>query len=57
MAIWFSKQQKDYDWGRDVGLMWVLEGQGIQYLSLQIGCHLPIEANFDKIIGGIRRFL
>jgi hypothetical protein len=30
--------------------MWVLEGHVIKYLGLQISYHLPIEANFDKII-------
>jgi hypothetical protein len=30
--------------------MWVSEGQGIKYLGLQIDYHLPIEANFDKIM-------
>jgi hypothetical protein len=30
--------------------MWVSKGQGIKYLGLQIGYHLPIKANFDQIM-------
>jgi len=30
--------------------MWVSKGQGIKYCGLQIGYHLPIKANFDKIM-------
>jgi hypothetical protein len=42
LVVWVSKQQNDYDWGNDVGLMWVLEGQGIKYLDLQFVVISPL---------------
>jgi len=34
----------------EVGLKWVSEGEGTQYLGIQVGSHLPPEANFNKMI-------
>ncbi len=49
-AIWASKDKKEWEWGQEVGLKWILEGQGVQYLGIQIGFQLPIEANFEKVM-------
>jgi hypothetical protein len=34
--------------------MWVSKGQGVKYLGLQIDYHLPIGANFDKIMVSLK---
>jgi hypothetical protein len=49
-AIWASKEKKEWEWGQEVGLRWILEGQGVRYLGIQIGFQLPIEANFGKLM-------
>jgi len=50
IAIWASKRSKNWEWGQEVGLQWVLEGKGVRYLGIQVGFHLPPEANFDKML-------
>jgi hypothetical protein len=50
MAIWASKEKKEWEWGQEVGLRWILEGQGVRYLSIQIGFWLPTKANFEKLM-------
>ncbi len=50
VAIWASKKEKTWNWGRDDDLRWVPEGEGTQYLGIQVGFHLPFEVNFDKMM-------
>ncbi len=33
-----------------MGLQWIPKGKGVRYLGIQVGFHLPIEANFDKMM-------
>ncbi len=33
-----------------MGLQWILEGKGVRYMGIQVGFHLPPEANFDKML-------
>ncbi len=33
-AIWASKKEKTWSWGEEVGLRWVLEGEGTHYLGI-----------------------
>jgi hypothetical protein len=47
-AIWANKEKKEWEWGQEVRLKWIPEGQGVRYLGIQIGFQLPTEANFDK---------
>ncbi len=47
-AIWTSKEKKEWEWGQEVGLKWIPEGQGVRYLGIQIGFRLPTKANFEK---------
>jgi hypothetical protein len=49
-AMWVNKEKKEWEWGQEVGLRWILEGQGVRYLSIQISFWLPIEANFEKLM-------
>lgn len=28
-AIWASKEKRQWEWGQEVGLRWVLEGEGV----------------------------
>jgi hypothetical protein len=39
-----------WNWGSEVGLRWVPKGEGTRYLGIQVGHHLPTEANFDKMM-------
>ncbi len=48
--MWASKDKKEWEWGQEVKLRWILEGQGVRYLGIQIGFRLPTEANFEKLI-------
>jgi hypothetical protein len=50
IAIWANKRSKNWEWGQEVGLQWVLEGKGVRYLGIQVGFHFPPEANFDKML-------
>ncbi len=49
-TIWASKKEKTWNWGEDVGLKWVPEGEGTRYLGIQVGFHLPSDGNFDKMM-------
>jgi hypothetical protein len=49
-AIWANKKKRTWTWGEEVGLRWVSEGKGTRYLGIQVGFHLPSEANFDKMM-------
>ncbi len=49
-AIWASKNEKDWEWGQEMGLQWVSEGKGVKYLGIQVGFHFPPEANFNKMV-------
>jgi hypothetical protein len=37
-------------WGEEVGLKWIPKGKGTRYLRIQVGFHLPLEANFDSMM-------
>ncbi len=54
-AIWASKDKKEWEWGQEVGLRWIPEGQGVLYLGIQIGFQLPTEANFEKLMLALKR--
>lgn len=54
-AIWANKEKKEWEWGQEVGLRWIPEGQGVRYLGIQIGFRLPIEANFEKLMLTLKR--
>jgi len=49
-AIWASKKERSWEWGGDVGLKWIPAGKGTRYLGIQVGFHLPPEANFDTMM-------
>jgi hypothetical protein len=49
-AIWASKRDKEWEWGREVGLQGIPKGKGVRYLGIQVGFHLLPEANFDKLL-------
>jgi hypothetical protein len=53
-AIWASKRTKTWEWGQEVRLQWVPEGKGVRYLGIQVGFHLPLEANFDKMFSALK---
>jgi hypothetical protein len=53
-AIWASRKRKEWDWGQEVGLQWIREGKGVRYLGIQVGFHLPTEANFDKMMVALK---
>ncbi len=36
-AIWASKRDKEWEWGREVGLQWIPKGKGVRYLGIQVG--------------------
>jgi hypothetical protein len=57
VAIWANKGRREWEWGQDVGLKWVLEGEGDQYLGIQIGFKLPTKTNFDKLMLTLKRKL
>jgi mannosylglycoprotein endo-beta-mannosidase len=48
-AIWASKNKREWHWGENVGLKWIPDGEGTRYLEVQVGSHLPPEANFEKM--------
>jgi hypothetical protein len=35
-AIWVNKREKTWVWGREVGLKWILEGEGVRYLGVHV---------------------
>jgi len=49
-TIWASKKERTWQWGTEVGLKWLPEGEGTKYLGVLVGSHLPPEANFDKMM-------
>jgi hypothetical protein len=53
-AIWANKREKDWEWGQEVGFQWILEGKGVRYLGIQVGFHLPPEANFSKMVTALK---
>jgi hypothetical protein len=40
-AIWANKKDRTWQWGIEVGLKWVPEGEGMRYLGVLVGSHLP----------------
>jgi hypothetical protein len=48
-AIWASKKKRDWHWGEEVGLRWILDEEGTRYLGVQVGSHLHPEVNFEKM--------
>jgi hypothetical protein len=49
-AIWASQRERTWSWGEEEGLKWIPRGEGTRYLGIQVGFHLPTEANFDKMM-------
>jgi len=56
-AIWTAKMGKDWNWGQDIKLKWVVEGEGTRYLGMQIGFHLATKANFVKLLDSLKKNL
>jgi hypothetical protein len=54
-TIWANKEKKEWEWGQEVGLRWIPEGQGVRYLGIQIVFRLPIEANSEKLMVTLKR--
>jgi hypothetical protein len=50
VAIWASKKDRTWEWGKDEGLKWIPTGEGTRYLGIQVGFHLPPEVNFDTMM-------
>jgi hypothetical protein len=53
-TIWASKKDRTWHWGTEVGLKWIPRGEGSRYLGVLVGFHLPIEANFDRLMGALK---
>jgi len=53
-AMWANRKRKEWDWSQEVGLQWIPEGKGMRYLGIQVGFHLPTEANFDKMMVALK---
>jgi hypothetical protein len=49
-AIWASKKERTWNWGTEVGVKWLTEGEGTRYLGVLVGFHLLPEANFDRLM-------
>ncbi len=49
-----DNMDKDWEWSREVGLQWIPTGKGVRYLGIQVGFHLPPEANFDKMLYALK---
>jgi hypothetical protein len=49
-AIWANKKERTWQWGTEIGLKRMPEGQGTRYLGVLVGFHLPPEANFDRMM-------
>jgi hypothetical protein len=49
-AIWASQRDKSWEWGEAEGLQWIPKGRGTKYLGIQVGFHLPPEANFAALM-------
>ncbi len=56
-AIWVNKNERTWQWGTEVGLKWVPDGEGIKYLGVQVGSHFPPKANFDKMMMALKNKL
>ncbi len=37
-----------------MGPQWIPKGKGVRYLGIQVGFHLPPEANFDKMLSALK---
>jgi hypothetical protein len=53
-VIWASKEDREWEWGREVGLQWIPKGKGVKYLGIQVGFHLSPESNFDKMLSSLK---
>jgi hypothetical protein len=53
-AIWASRRERIWDWGEEVGLKWIPRGEGVRYLGVQVGFHLPAEANFNMMLSALK---
>jgi hypothetical protein len=36
-TIWANKKKKKWEWGQEIELKWIPQGQGVRYLGIQIG--------------------
>jgi hypothetical protein len=53
-AISASKKERTWEWGGGEGLKWIPTDQGTKYLGIQVGFHLPPEANFDTMMMALK---
>ncbi len=49
-AIWASRRDKSWEWGEVEGLKWIPKGRSTRCLGVQVGFHLPPEANFVALM-------
>lgn len=56
-AIWASKKERTWQWGTEISLKWLADGEGTRYLRVMVGSHLPTEVNFDKMMLALKNKL
>ncbi len=49
-TICASWRDKNWEWGEAEGLKWIPKGRSTRYLGIQVGFHLPPEANFAAMM-------
>jgi hypothetical protein len=57
MAIWALDEPRNYSWGGLEGSKWILKGQGVKYLGVQIRFGFSRDANFDNLLTSFKRKL
>jgi hypothetical protein len=56
-AIWIVPSPRPFEWGREVGLRWMIPGETTRYLGFYIGFQVSAERRFKEVLATLRKKL
>lgn len=57
VGLWVAQAEKEWQWGEEAGLKWLLPGEVTRYLGYPFGLHIPQKEKDGKMLSQIRKHL
>ena len=57
VGLWLSKNAREWQWGEEAGMKWILLGEVTRYLGYPFGLNIPQQEKDGKMLGQIRKHL
>jgi exonuclease III len=57
VGLWLSQHERNWQWGEEAGMKWLLPGEVTRYLGYPFGLNIPQKEKDGKMLGQIRKHL